>query len=335
MLRENFGCDESPCCANMGNDICEAFDHVKQWEVVAWRIDHPLLQVSKQVRSEASEYYPLALEISRRIRCWCRKDEKGHPVFYSFLECTFRDIFPDHLLQAAATCDDFRGLLPESLRTSVKYLTLNSICGLDGNYISKTQFPKLEVVHFGSMIVLREDSPLSIFDDPNATGDIFKVETKKSVEYTLTEDEHPWDIKAGKHDKVFIEEATQLANKLTIRNMPDRAERGFAIRIWASVHVWRHANHGGDRERKACRMVCLAITLCRFQLTLIQVLVFDYDTGEPLSRPRFWMDPFYKDVHCPRYSIEPSQNYPDLRPQVPSFSGATRPVHIGGLANWR
>lgn len=254
-LTDEYGSEE--CCYE-----CEGIHEPSwnvhrppKWDIARWEFGHPLFSVSKQIRREAVLQYPVRLTISRLARCKLKNNGNNSFELHSFITCDHDNpnIIPDETLQAGVGSDDYRSLLSDFMRCSIKRVHLDSLYGLDGRYFNKEQFSNLNLASIEALI----EKPINYSDE-----DIFEVQMKSWLKYFLQKDEHPWEIKAGKYDRAFIAEATRMADELTIRNMPDFEARGFAIQIQAQVCVYAGLNQRGRSYDNACEMVGVRSCVC-------------------------------------------------------------------------
>jgi hypothetical protein len=175
---------------------------IPAWKSCSWGVSRPLLRVSRK--------YILRLRnivTSSAISCgtcfvvWSLAENGEHRVV-DFFDYDLNRISSDLTTAAPATiCHDFWNLLTTSVRSRIRRLTLWSVYGPDGHYYNKDQFPNLKIVHLETLLCESNTKQM------NGPGKHYDPEMWKLQRYDLEMDEHPYDIKGGERDELFVRTA--------------------------------------------------------------------------------------------------------------------------------
>lgn len=235
-------------------------EETRRWSSYEYEIYHPLCSTSRQIRQESIEGFQIKLTIWRRK--WI-KDIK----------------------------DDYRYLLSDWVRHCIRELHLCSTNSLQGDFINRQQFPRLNLVVVKALVMECMPENTNLF----TITELIRVEPRldRSVRYRLEQNDTAVDVRSGKRDKILVAMAKDMASKYTLVNVPSLSVRRYEIHLDARIVVRSFEYYRYGTAGKVVDEFVSTHPLRTFTPTDSQVLIrvkrmlFNYDTEEVINKQDF------------------------------------------------
>ena len=127
------------------------------------------------------------------------------------------------------------------MRNLIRHIRLCSVYGLDGRFIDREQFPRLELVTIGAIVKYRG----SKYYHRNYTIGIFETQDHMDPGM-LPQGQTFAEAKAGMYDDRYVSQALSAAKWFTWRHIGELGQRGFAVHLMLPIFVYKEHSRPED-----------------------------------------------------------------------------------------